>query len=129
MPLPPADSDATAETLASGLLVAADAGVPGAVPAGADREALAEQVQAVRAAGRATLAALRAAEAGIDRAAAGPTAEVEHDLSRMRAVFGEAFPAAPIFRAGKSRCAGGVARRREGAAGGRFAGARHLARP
>ena len=97
--LPPADSDATAETLASGLLAAADAGVPGAVPAGADREALAEQVQAVRAAGRATLAALRAAEAGIDRAAAGPTAEVEHDLSRMRAVFGQAFPAAPIFRA------------------------------
>ena len=89
--LPAADSGATAETLASHLLAAADAGVPGAVPAGADREALAEQVQAVRAAGRATLAALRAAEAGLDRSAAGPTAEVEHDLSRMRAVFGEAF--------------------------------------
>jgi hypothetical protein len=97
--LPTTDSAADAETLGRHLLAASAAGVPGAVPAGAGREALAVQVEAVRAAGSATLASLQAAEAGIDRAAAGPTAEVEHDLSRMRAVFGEAFPVAPVFRA------------------------------
>jgi hypothetical protein len=68
------------------------------VPAGADKGALSEQVESARAAGAATLAAVEAAEAAFDRAAAGEAEEVEHDLARLRTVFGEAFPAASLFR-------------------------------
>ncbi len=97
--LPTAGSRAAPRTIARRLVAAADAGVRGAVPAGDDRDALLAQVEQVRAAGRATLGAVQDAESDVERATAGASAQVEHDLSRLRTVFGDAFPAAPLFSA------------------------------
>jgi hypothetical protein len=104
--LPAAGANATAASLARHLLAAADAGVPGAVPTGDDRDGLSAQIELVRAAGAATLAAVRAAEAGFDRPEASPAARVAHDLERLRAVFGEAFPAAAVFTAANADALG-----------------------
>ncbi len=97
--LPAAGTAATRQTIVRRLLAAANAGVRGAVPAGDDRDALLAQVAQVRAAGRATLGAVEDAEAGMDRTTTAASAQVEHDLARLRAVFGDAFPAAPLFSA------------------------------
>ncbi len=104
--LPAAGSNATAQTLARRLLAAADAGVPGAVPAGEDREALLAQAQLIRAAGDATGATVQAAEAAFDRGAATPAQRVEHDLARLRSIFGESFPAAALFTAANAGALG-----------------------
>jgi hypothetical protein len=100
--LPAGTSNAAEQTIAARLLAAADAGVPGAVPAGGDRAALLAQAEAVRAVGGATLAGIRDAEASFDRADASAAAQVEHDLARLHAVFGRSFPAAPLFSAAAS---------------------------
>ena len=99
LPATGASARASAQTIARRLLAAADAGVHGAVPSGDERDALLAQVEQVRAAGRATLAALQDADAGFDRAAASASAQVDHDLARLRTLFGESFPAAPLFTA------------------------------
>lgn len=104
--LPAAGSSATAQTLAKRLLAAADAGVHGAVPAGDDRDGLFAQAALARSSGAATLAAVQAAETAFARATATPAAAVEHDLARLRAVFGEAFPAAPLFTAANAAALG-----------------------
>jgi hypothetical protein len=94
----PAAASASPPTLVPRLLAASDAGVPGAVHADPDPGALEAQVERVRATGAATLASLDRLHAEFARASASPTAKVQHDLARLRTVFGEAFPAAAVFR-------------------------------
>jgi hypothetical protein len=94
----PSATSASPATLVTRLLAASDAGVPGAVPGGADRGELEAQVERVRSAGAATLASLEAAQAGFVHGSASPAARVQYHLGRLRAVFGEAFPAAAVFR-------------------------------
>jgi hypothetical protein len=81
------------------LLAMADMGVRAAVPGGADRNELLAQVGAVAAAGDERLTELEAMEAGLDRSVASASQQVEHDLTRLRLIFGENYPAAPLFTA------------------------------
>jgi hypothetical protein len=79
------------------LLALADMGVRGAVPASADRAELIAQVAAVATAADERLAALKAVEEQLDRSAASASQQIEHDLARLRVIFGDSFPATPLF--------------------------------
>ena len=90
---------ASTDSLAIALLAVASAGQRTAVPAGDDAAALATQAAAVLSAGTAVMADLDAIEAAFDRAASDATAQVAHDLARVRRVFGESFPILASFGA------------------------------
>jgi hypothetical protein len=73
-----------------------DMGVRGAVPASAERGELLAQLAVVAAADE-RLAELETMEAGLDRSVASASQQVEHDLARLRLIFGDNYPAAPLF--------------------------------
>jgi hypothetical protein len=81
------------------LLAMADLGVRGAIPGGGTREELVARVAEVATRADETLAALDALEADLDRSTASVATEVQHDLGRLRILFGEDFPVAPLFTA------------------------------
>ena len=77
--------------LAAALVALADAGRPQAVLENPD------PTGALAAADR-VLAAVSELDSGFDRATATEAAVVAHDLARIRAVFGQAFPVLPLFQ-------------------------------
>ncbi len=83
------------DDVVAALLAAADAGAPGAVPGA---EPPHEQAARVATNGRRALDAVVALETGFDRSTADGAGVAAHDLTRLRSVFGEAFPAVPRFR-------------------------------
>jgi hypothetical protein len=97
--LPGADENPGVPRLRRTLLALADVGVRGAVPTGADRDGLLAQVAEVAAACDERLTALNTMEAGLNRSAASASQQVQHDLARLRSIFGENFPVAPLFTA------------------------------
>jgi hypothetical protein len=90
---------ASSDALADALLALASAGQRTAVPAGDDAAALAIQAATALSTSAAVLAAIDAADATFDRAGSDATAQVAHDLARLRRVFGESFPALATFAA------------------------------
>jgi hypothetical protein len=81
------------------LLAMADMGVRGAVPSSGDRDELLVQVAVVAAAADERVTDLETMEAGLDRSVASASQKVEHDLARLRSIFGDNYPAAPLFTA------------------------------
>jgi hypothetical protein len=82
-------------TVVTRLLTAADAGVPSAVPGDEDPH---EQAARIAGAGRAALDRLVQDETDFVRAGTFDADIVEHDLGRIRGVFGQGFAALPRFR-------------------------------
>ncbi|MFI7582060.1 hypothetical protein [Kocuria kalidii] len=82
-------------TVVTRLLAAADAGVPSAVPGDEDPH---EQAARIAAAGRSALDRLVQDEADFVRAGTFDPEIVQHDLARIRGVFGEGFTVLPRFR-------------------------------
>jgi hypothetical protein len=97
--LPGSDQNPGVPRLRRTLLAMADMGVRDAVPVSASREDLVAQVAEVAAAADELLAALDALEDGLDRASTSVSQQVQHDLARLRMIFGENFPVGPLFRA------------------------------
>lgn len=78
------------DAVVDALLAAADAGLPSSVPAGEPPHDHATRIAEM---GRRSLDALDARESTFDRTAADAAGIAAHDLARIRAVFGEGFPA------------------------------------
>ncbi len=64
----------------------------------AERDQLLFQARAVEQEAARRSDQAQAAESGFDRAAAGPAEQVEHDLARIKSVFGRFFSALPLVR-------------------------------
>lgn len=97
--LPGSNENPGLPRLRRSLLAMADMGVRGAVPASRSRDELVAQVAEVASRADEMLAAVDAMEIDLDRSSASLSAQVQHDVGRLRMIFGESFPVAPLFKA------------------------------